>query len=91
MREAPVDIAAQIPGATTAVLEDQTHEVDAKVLAPVLARHLTRSGGLASATHLVPAARCRRADGPRVDGGRFGVGTVHADEPGRDAGARRHP
>jgi len=41
MRQAPLDIAAQIPWATTAVLEGQTHEVDAEVLAPVLARHLS--------------------------------------------------
>ena len=44
MQQAPVHIAAQIPDATTAVLEDQTHEVDAEVLAPVLARHFSRGG-----------------------------------------------
>ena len=44
MQQAPVQIAAQIPDATTAVLEDQTHEVNAEVLAPVLARHFSRGG-----------------------------------------------
>ena len=39
MRHTPVAIATQIPGASTVVLEGQTHEVKAEVLAPVLARH----------------------------------------------------
>jgi pimeloyl-ACP methyl ester carboxylesterase len=39
MRHAPVAIAAQIPGARTAVLKGQTHEVKAEVLAPLLAEH----------------------------------------------------
>jgi pimeloyl-ACP methyl ester carboxylesterase len=39
MQHAPSAIAAQIPGATTAILEGQTHEVKADVIAPVLARH----------------------------------------------------
>ncbi len=39
MQQAPVAVAAQIHGARTTVLEGQTHEVDAKVLAPVLAAH----------------------------------------------------
>jgi pimeloyl-ACP methyl ester carboxylesterase len=41
MQQAPVHIATQIPTATTTVLEGQTHEVNAKVLAPVLARHFS--------------------------------------------------
>ncbi len=39
MQHAPVAIAEQIPGADTAVLKGQTHEVKAEVLAPVLVRH----------------------------------------------------
>lgn len=39
MQHAPLAIAAQIPGATTATLAGQTHEVKAEVLAPVLASH----------------------------------------------------
>lgn len=39
MQNAPVAIATQIPGAGTAVLAGQTHEVKAEVVAPVLARH----------------------------------------------------
>lgn len=39
MQHAPVSIAGQIRGARTTVLEGQTHEVDAEVLAPVLADH----------------------------------------------------
>ncbi len=39
MQQAPVHIAAQIHDATTAILPGQTHEVDAAVIAPVLARH----------------------------------------------------
>lgn len=42
MQQAPVHIAAQIPGATTAVLPGQTHEVSAEALAPVLAEHFLR-------------------------------------------------
>jgi pimeloyl-ACP methyl ester carboxylesterase len=41
MQRAPRSIAAQIPGATTAILDGQTHEVKADVLAPVLAQHFT--------------------------------------------------
>lgn len=43
MRTAATAIAAQIPGARTAVLEGQTHEVKAEVLAPVLAEHFGRA------------------------------------------------
>lgn len=39
LRQAPAAIAAQISGATTVVLEGQTHEVKASVLAPVLVGH----------------------------------------------------
>ena len=39
MQNAPVAIAAQIPGAATVILAGQTHEVKAKALAPVLASH----------------------------------------------------
>ncbi len=39
MQHVPTAIAAQIPGADTAVLRGQTHEVKAEVLAPVLVQH----------------------------------------------------
>ena len=39
MQHAPTAIAAQIPRAATAILEGQTHEVKAEILAPVLAEH----------------------------------------------------
>ena len=42
MRAAPRAVAAQVPGARTAELEGQTHEVKAEVLAPVLVEHLLR-------------------------------------------------
>jgi pimeloyl-ACP methyl ester carboxylesterase len=42
MQHAPVAIAAQIPDAETAILDGQTHEVKAEVLAPVLASHFLR-------------------------------------------------
>ncbi|GEP34999.1 alpha/beta hydrolase [Nocardioides szechwanensis] len=42
MRHTPAAIVAQIPGARTAELEGQTHEVKADVIAPVLAEHFTR-------------------------------------------------
>lgn len=41
MQHAPTAIATQIPGARTAILEGQTHEVKAEVIAPVLAAHFT--------------------------------------------------
>jgi len=41
MQHVPAAIAAQAPGATTATLEGQTHEVKPDVLAPVLERHFT--------------------------------------------------
>ncbi len=43
MRRAPEAIAAQIAGARTSMLEGQSHEVKADVIAPVLAQHF--SGG----------------------------------------------
>ena len=41
MRRAPEAISAQIPAARTTVLEGQTHEVKADVIAPVLAQHFS--------------------------------------------------
>jgi pimeloyl-ACP methyl ester carboxylesterase len=43
MQQAPTAIAAQVPDAQTAVLEGQTHEVKAEVIAPVLARHFLKA------------------------------------------------
>lgn len=43
MQHAPQAVAAQIPGARTTVLERQTHEVKAAVLAPVLVEHFAGS------------------------------------------------
>ena len=42
MQHAPAAIAAQIPDAATTILEGQTHEVNAEVLAPVLVSHFLK-------------------------------------------------